>query len=163
MKAHSTLLVSLLKLKRAVSEALTGGRACSQVEPGGKVEGETVLYKRGMATDVFTLVLQGHVNVWAGEDAFHSEIGPWTTLGERALAEAGGYRPDFTAVTNGACRVLQMTREAYTAAAGAVNAAKAARGGEGMPKRASRRRLNGTGNGAAPQPSGHNTPDRVRT
>jgi hypothetical protein len=89
--------------------------------------GETVLYKRGSSTDVFTLILQGFVNVWSGEDAFHCEMGAWTSLGERVLTE-GLYSPDFSAVTSGTCRVLQITRDAYVEARDAVLKAKQDRG-----------------------------------
>ena len=37
-----------------------------QVKPGDRVGDETVLYKRGCGGALFSLVLQGHVNVWAG-------------------------------------------------------------------------------------------------
>jgi hypothetical protein len=90
-----------------------------QVAPGGRVMGETVIYKRGNPADVFTLILQGFVNVWSGEDAFHSEVGAWTTLCDRVLTE-GEYCPDFTAVTSGTCRVLQISRADYMEARDAI-------------------------------------------
>lgn len=80
-----------------------------QVMPGDHIAGGTVLYKRGVATRTFTLILQGYASIWAGEDAFQSELGAWRHIGERVLLE-GEYTPDFSMVTDGACRALQISR-----------------------------------------------------
>jgi CRP-like cAMP-binding protein len=90
--------------------------------PGDRIGGGTVLYKRGVTTSTFTLILQGFVNIWAGEDAFHSEIGAWRHLGERVLTE-GDYVPDFTVVTDGSCRVLQISRTDFLEACNAARMA----------------------------------------
>ena len=109
-----------------------------QVKPGDRVGAETVLYKRGCGGALFSLVLQGHVNVWAGEDQFHTNVGPWSTIGDRALTDEE-YRPDFTAVTDGQCRLLQIRREQFEAAAAAVQSART-----GPAQRAVQRRLRRT-------------------
>jgi hypothetical protein len=95
------------------------------VVPGDKVADETVLYKRGTECSTFSLVLQGQISVWAGQDAFHSDIGPWSTLGDRALL-GGAYHPDFSAITNGSCRILQIKSTAFAEAEARVRTAKAA-------------------------------------
>jgi CRP-like cAMP-binding protein len=76
---------------------------------GAKVGSHTVLYRRGELNSTFTLVLQGRACVWAGSESFLSEVAPWTCVGNNALLKAD-YRPDFTAVTAGACRLLQISR-----------------------------------------------------
>ena len=71
-----------------------------------------VLYKRGVACDTFTLVLQGRVLVWAGQEEFPSELGPWQSAGTKALFSES-YRPDFSACTTGPCRLIQISRAAF--------------------------------------------------
>jgi hypothetical protein len=88
--------------------------------PGDHVAGGIMLYKRGVPTSTFTLILQGCADIWAGEDAFHSELGAWRHIGERVLLE-GEYTPDFSMVTDGACRVLQISRTDFLEALEAVH------------------------------------------
>ncbi|KAK9909389.1 hypothetical protein WJX75_001507 [Coccomyxa subellipsoidea] len=76
---------------------------------------EQLLYTRGEASPHFTLVLQGRVDVYAGSERFLSELGPWSVLGQKALA-AEEYVPDFDARATGGCRMLRIHKEAYQAA-----------------------------------------------
>jgi hypothetical protein len=76
---------------------------------GTKAGSHTVLYRRGQSSSTFTLVLQGRAYVWAGSESFLSEIAPWSCIGNNALSR-GDYCPDFTAVTVGACRLLQISK-----------------------------------------------------
>ena len=76
---------------------------------GSTVRSHTVLYRRGEPSSELTLVLQGRAVVWAGSESFQSEIAPWSCIGNNALLH-GDYCPDFTAVTTGACRLLQVSR-----------------------------------------------------
>jgi CRP-like cAMP-binding protein len=80
-----------------------------QIPVGAKVGSHTVLYRRGEPSSTYTLVLQGRAYVWAGSESFLSEISPWQCIGNNALSHAD-YCPDFTAVTAGPCRLLQICR-----------------------------------------------------
>lgn len=83
-----------------------------QSTPGEQFGTHKVLYKRGVRSEMFTLVLQGWVIVWAGAEEFESELGPWSTLGNLALKTAA-YAPDFSAVTQGSCRILSISHFDY--------------------------------------------------
>lgn len=87
---------------------------CGGVQEGAgtRVGSHAVLYKRGAASDTFTLVLQGRLLVWAGAEEFASEVGPWQSVGHKAL-QAERYYPDFTACTTGPCRLIQIDRAAF--------------------------------------------------
>ncbi|EIE24396.1 DUF21-domain-containing protein [Coccomyxa subellipsoidea C-169] len=76
---------------------------------------EQPLYTRGVPSPHFTLVLQGRVDVYAGSERFFSELGPWSVLGQKALA-AEEYVPDFDARATGGCRMLRIHKDAYQAA-----------------------------------------------
>eukprot|EP00892_Ulva_mutabilis_P005839 jgi/Ulvmu1/3627/UM017_0039.1 len=86
---------------------------------GGRMGSHLVLYKRGVASDTFTLVLQGRVLVWAGQEEFPSELGPWQSVGTKALFSES-YHPDFAACTTGPCRLIQISRAAFQKAASTV-------------------------------------------
>lgn len=70
------------------------------------------VYKLGELTTLFTLVLQGHVQIQAGHEKFISEIGPLGFLGAMALTEMS-YVPDFDAIAVNDCRILQIEKEDY--------------------------------------------------
>lgn len=70
------------------------------------------VYKLGEVTTLFTLVLQGHVQIQAGHEKFISEIGPLGFLGTLALSQTR-YIPDFDAVAVRGCRILQIDKEDY--------------------------------------------------
>eukprot|EP00873_Tetraselmis_striata_P042726 jgi/Tetstr1/462990/TSEL_007930.t2 len=72
-------------------------REDSRTERG---EQDRMLYKAGEITDHYTIILQGKVTIHAGEEGFVSSLGPWCTLGARALVQVQ-YIPDFTAVAHG--------------------------------------------------------------
>ena len=44
----------------------------------GREYDEDLLYRAGEPSDVFTLVLQGQVKIFAGSEDFESELGPWS-------------------------------------------------------------------------------------
>lgn len=75
-----------------------------------------LLYKKGEATYVCTLILSGKVTIFAGQDKFRSDVGAWTLLGSQALTDPD-YMPDFTAyVAESPCRCLQIPRDSFNAA-----------------------------------------------
>ena len=86
---------------------------------GDKIGQRQVLYVRGAESDAFTLILQGWTVVWAGEEAFESELGPWSYMGNAALNQPL-YKPDFSSVTAGRTRLLRVSRASYVRAAEAV-------------------------------------------
>jgi Mg2+/Co2+ transporter CorC len=74
---------------------------------------DTVIYKRGVPTYAAYLVINGKLEITAGDDGFVSEIGPWTLLGSKALT-GDLYAPDFTArVSERPARLLQIRRRLY--------------------------------------------------
>ena len=73
------------------------------------------IYEKGVSSDHFTLILQGKVVVHAGSDDFESELGPWCTIGAKALT-ADPFVPDFRACPQGAVRLLKIRRGDYKAA-----------------------------------------------
>jgi len=84
-------------------------------EVGQVVDHSIMLYKRGVASEVFTLVLQGEIMVEAGEEAFDSVRGPWQYLGSSALRPTK-YIPDYTALAHGPVRLVQISRTEFAAA-----------------------------------------------
>ena len=86
--------------------------------PGGDDTEGQVLYSRGVPSSMFTLIMQGKVVIHAGSESFESELGPWSTLGNKALAcdESNPYVPDFYATVSGDCRLLTIDRTEYRAA-----------------------------------------------
>ena len=60
----------------------------------------------------------GFLVVHAGSEGFESELGPWSTLGSKALTadELQPYLPDYTATISGACRLLYIDRLEYRTA-----------------------------------------------
>lgn len=73
------------------------------------------IYKKGVSTEYFTLILQGKVVVYAGSDAFESELGPWCYIGQKALT-TDPFLPDFKACPQGAVRLLKIRRGDYKSA-----------------------------------------------
>ena len=69
-------------------------------------------------------------------------MGPWTTIGERSLTDPN-YRPDFTAITSGQVRLLQIDRERFEEAAAHVRSAR-----EAPSVRATQRKMRRTTSGA---------------
>jgi hypothetical protein len=90
-----------------------------QAQVGDQIGRRQVLYVRGCASDTFTLMLQGWALVWAGEEAFESELGPWSFMGNASLSQPS-YKPDFSSVTSGRCRLLQIERASFVRAEEAV-------------------------------------------
>ena len=86
--------------------------------------GPSSLYVAGKPADFCLLIIQGRLLVTSGSEEFESEIGPWNTLGLRALrcdpsGPEGPYIPDFTAMGSDPeheCRVLKIKRSDYIAA-----------------------------------------------
>jgi len=88
-------------------------------ENDGRPEtGDGLLYQKGRACDFFLLVLEGRLEVHAGAEDFHLEIGPWKTLGAKALlAGDQDYVADFDArVISETARFLKIARPGYLAA-----------------------------------------------
>eukprot|EP01025_Chloroclados_australasicus_P030843 TRINITY_DN31030_c0_g1_i5.p1 TRINITY_DN31030_c0_g1~~TRINITY_DN31030_c0_g1_i5.p1 ORF type:complete len:527 (-),score=68.24 TRINITY_DN31030_c0_g1_i5:393-1973(-) len=72
------------------------------------------LYQKGQVSDKFSLILQGKLLVYAGNEMFMSELGPWNYLGASALScQQKPYLPDYDAITYGQCRVLRIARGEY--------------------------------------------------
>ena len=53
--------------------------------------------------------------VYAGEEGFQSEMGPWSVLGTKALGSEP-YIPDFDAFSSGGCRLMRIHADAYSGA-----------------------------------------------
>ena len=89
----------------------------SQASGTAKEPRQQILYKAGIQSDSFSVILQGKVIVEAGKEKFMTQIHPWMTLGNRALSlpQQSPYMPDFTASTSGQCRILRINRHDYHA------------------------------------------------
>jgi len=74
-----------------------------------------IVYKQGVKSNRFTLILQGHLQIEAGTERFTSHVGPWGFLGVMALKQLS-YIPDFDAVATNSCRILQISRDDYNSA-----------------------------------------------
>jgi metal transporter CNNM len=93
---------------------------------------QSVLYTRGRGSNVCTVVLQGELDVVAGEDAVASVARAWDVLGQRALGTALPYVPDFSArPRTPIARVLRISRALFDSLSapplGAPEAAQQAR------------------------------------
>ena len=110
--------VSLLsdnQLYRLVSETRVTELPAAAEEAESHPSSDLV-YERGVATDVCTLILSGKMTILAGSDQFRSDVSSWTVLASAYLTESS-YIPDFTAfVSGGPCRCLRFTRARYAAA-----------------------------------------------
>lgn len=91
------------------------------VEHGGKL-----LYQRGKANEFMTLVLDGFVEVRAGEEGYISESHRWSTLGTGCLklhddelnehvtvSQLHEFIPDFSAIIVQTSRLLRISRRRY--------------------------------------------------
>ncbi|KAI0562847.1 Cyclin M transmembrane [Gracilaria domingensis] len=89
--------------------------ASSQVVVTGRshVVPDATIYTRGVPTKNAFLIINGRLEISAGNDGFKSEAGPWTFLGIRALTD-DIYAPDFTArVIERPARLLRISRKLY--------------------------------------------------
>lgn len=77
---------------------------------------EHMLYDKGVPSNKFTLLLEGHVEIVCGQEGFMVEVGPWTPIGSKALT-VPEYRPDFTATprqgTVTSIKYLQISMDTY--------------------------------------------------
>ena len=95
------------------------------------------LYRRGEASEYFTLIIDGAAQIRAGADEFIVDVGSWAVLGAQALRGLHSHHvlkgskrrtgaaaasnevvlppfvPDFTAVLTSPSRVLRISRKAY--------------------------------------------------
>jgi metal transporter CNNM len=76
------------------------------------LQDELVLYKSGVESSHFVLILQGKVDVTTTSENFNFELGPWSVLGSKALTQER-YVPDFTAEAMAPCRILKLEKAAY--------------------------------------------------
>lgn len=73
---------------------------------------EYILYRKGVPSNVFTLVLGGTVDLLLGDDCFHSSLHIFDFIGEDALL-LPSYIPDFTAVVGRPTRVYQIHKKLF--------------------------------------------------
>jgi metal transporter CNNM len=103
-------------LSRSMSLGEVAGHAFNDL---AEADSQLVLYRRGVPSNQFTLILQGRVLIHTGAEDFELELGPWSVLGQRAMV-AARFVPDFDAVALPPCRLLRVTRSAYTGALAAA-------------------------------------------
>jgi len=115
-------LLSDKQLTRMIAETPVTELAEAEMEVGMDLP-DDVLYKKGVPSDVCTLILGGRVTVLAGSDNFKSDVSSWAVLASTALANAN-YVPDFSAYVSEKCRCLRLTRARFTAALDASTAEK---------------------------------------
>lgn len=74
------------------------------------------LYRAGVPTSSFTLVIEGHVEVEVGRDGMKFEAGPFHYFGVEALKGDSEYVPDFTVRPTSDCLILVITSNQYSKA-----------------------------------------------
>lgn len=98
-------VISLNVLKRLISQADIIHEV--KLQDADDNTSYNFLYRKGVAADFFTLIIQGKVEVTIGQDELTFEEGPFTTFGTNALVSslsgsnfnikgALQYTPDFT-------------------------------------------------------------------
>ncbi|KPI87080.1 hypothetical protein ABL78_3842 [Leptomonas seymouri] len=70
------------------------------------------LYREGMPSSVFTLIISGRVEVFAGKDSIALEMGSWSLLAPDALS-SDLFVPTFSCRVVQDTTLMQITREAY--------------------------------------------------
>lgn len=109
--------ISEKHLKRMI-----GATAVTELEEVQKELGEDLppaskrMYVKDEGSEFCTIILQGKVTVFAGNDNFRSDMSSWSVLATGALTE-DDYKPDFNAyVSSGPCRCLRLRRDIFIAA-----------------------------------------------
>lgn len=70
------------------------------------------MYRRGIRTDKFLLVLGGRVELLVGSENFRSKLQSFNYIGEEALTKPF-FVPDFSAVVMTAARVYCISKDLY--------------------------------------------------
>lgn len=97
-------------------------RQSNHLEDAHKVFAESagsdslVLYQKGCATDVFTIVLSGSVSILVGRDGFVSQVRSFRWLAMDAII-SDLYVPEFTAIVRVPTRLVKIRRDRYEAVA----------------------------------------------
>jgi hypothetical protein len=103
------------QLERFVSETSVSNLPTATRELGKDLPNE-LLYEKGVNSHVCTLILGGKIAIVVGNDDFRSDVSSWSLLGIKALKDPS-YVPDFTAyVSDGPCRCLCFTNDAFAEA-----------------------------------------------
>lgn len=96
-----------------LSQTLDPSRILNELPPTPQAEPDITIYSRGVPTKNAYLILNGRLEISAGNDGFISSVGPWTFLGRSALTD-DLYAPDFTArVCERPARLLRIPRKLY--------------------------------------------------
>lgn len=77
-----------------------------------EIPSEYILFRRGVPSEYFMLILGGAVDLLLGEDCFHSSLHIFDFIGEDALL-LPLYIPDFTAVVRRPARVYRISRRFF--------------------------------------------------
>jgi CBS domain-containing protein len=113
--AGAVQLLTDIQLERLVTQTPVSNLPTASQDIGQPLPNE-LLYKKGVPNDTCTLILGGKVTILVGKENFRSDISSWTLLASSALTDPN-YTPDFTAyVSDGPCRCLQFTHQAFLAA-----------------------------------------------
>jgi metal transporter CNNM len=118
LRMNHTDAVKLLtdtQLERLVSETSVSNLPTATRELGKELPNE-LMYEKGVNSHICTLILGGKITIVVGNDDFRSDISSWALLGTKSLMDPL-YVPDFTAyVSDGPCRCLCFTHDAFAAA-----------------------------------------------
>eukprot|EP00494_Astrolonche_serrata_P004980 UN04995 len=97
-----------------------GRKALKPVDDGG-----LLLYEHGKATEYFSLILEGRVEVLAGRDGFRSELARWSMFGAGVLENCSNacskkqpyldFVPDFTCKVLADSRILRISKDMFIA------------------------------------------------
>jgi len=99
---------------RVLNQLIANGVLMKTI-PVNATEAQRTLYRAGLETKVFTLVIEGQVQITVGKAGLQMQKGAWTTLCEEALTSETAYKPDFTVVVNVHTKAVmfQLNRAQY--------------------------------------------------
>ena len=89
----------------------------------GATEAQRTLYRTGLETKMFTLLIEGKVKITVGREGLQMESGAWSPFCEEALTSDTAYKPDFTVVVDAdtPATVFQINRAQYKEAVRGAN------------------------------------------
>lgn len=81
----------------------------------GAPEAQRTLYRAGLETKMFTLIIEGKASITVGREGLLMDSGPWSPFCEEAVSTEMIYKPDFTVVLDPGIQhtLFQINRAQY--------------------------------------------------
>lgn len=108
--------------KRVLNQLVSNNNMIKRIGAGA-TEAQRTMYRAGLETKMFTLVIEGKVKITVGREGLQMESGPWSPFCEEALTSDTAYKPDFTVVIDEGvtATVFQINRAQYKEAVRGAN------------------------------------------